>query len=440
MTTPKAPAFSRARLAPGAQGARQAKGALAAPSFPRARLARWALAAQGLHREAAFGRGLRGVRKAIEHLGYVQIDTISVVERAHHHTLFTRVPDYRPEHLDRLQARGEVFEYWFHAAAYLPMRDYRFALPRMHAIRDGERHWFANRDRTLEAEIMARVRAEGPLRTRDLEADDDDRSRRRAAADGAEAQAAGWWNWTPAKRAIEALYFEGSLMAAGREGFAKVYDLPERVLPEGGDTRVPTLDEYAGYLVDTHLRAHGFAEAKEFSYLRRGAPLRQAIRAHLDAAVGSGELVRIRMAEDGGEVFARSDLLDTRPKVEPQVRLLSPFDNSLIQRDRAVRVHAYDYQIECYTKADKRRFGYFCLPIQYGERFVGRADCKAERRAGVLRVQHLHVEREDLDLPEFAAALAPALQAFAAFNGCSAIAVERVSPAAARPHFAALAG
>ena len=398
-----------------------------APAFPRTRFARWALAAQGLNRDGAFGRGLRGVRHAISHLGYVQIDTISVVERAHHHTLFTRVPGYTPDMLDRLQARGEIFEYWFHAAAYLPMQDYRFALPRMHAIRDGERHWFANRDRRLEAEIMDRVRADGALRTRDLE-----------QAEGGKRDAGGWWNWTPAKRAIEALYFEGSLMAAGRDGFAKIYDLPERVLPTGTNTRPPDSAEFAAWLVNTHLRAHGFAELKEFSYLRRGAPLRQAIRAHLDEAVSAGDLMRARIAECGTEVYVPPALLDTRPKAAPLVRLLSPFDNSVIQRERAVRVHDFDYQIECYTKAEKRRFGYFCLPILFGERFVGRADCKADRMAGVLRVQHLHVERDDLELPALAAALAPALRAFAIFNGCDSTTLGRVSPTRERHHFAIL--
>jgi hypothetical protein len=104
-----------------------------------------------------------------------------------------------------------------------------------------------------------------------------------------------------------------------------------------------------------------------------------------------------------------------------------------------MRVHDFDYQIECYTKAEKRRFGYFCLPILFGERFVGRADCKADRKAGVLRVQHLHVEREDLDVQAFATALATALAAFAAFNGCTELALERVSPSGARRHFAGLA-
>ena len=389
--------------------------------MPRARLARLALAASGLHREFAFGRGVRGVQRTIEHLGYVQIDTISVVARAHHHTLFTRVPDYQPDMLDRLQVRRKIFEYWYHAAAYLPMCDYRFALPRMLAIRTGARHWFTTRDRKLEAQLLERVRNEGALRTRDLDSD--------AATQGA---GSGWWNWKPAKRAIESLFMEGTLLCAGRDGFAKVYDLPERVLPPDIDVTPPSDDEYAAYLVRTHLRANGFASEKEFSYLRRGAPIRAAIRAHLDAGVANATLQRVRVAETQTDVYVATDTLQLRPKVAAQVRLLSPFDNAIIQRDRTVRVHDYDYQIECYVNAEKRQFGYFCLPILYGERLIGRADCKAERKAGVLRVVHLHIERSDVDVSEFAVALLPALKSFAAFNDCQELSIEQVSPRSSR--------
>ena len=108
-------------------------------------LRRIALDAQGLTRAAPFGRGVDATHRALEQLGYVQIDTISIVARAHHHTLWNRVPNYQPAHLDRLVRDRRAFEYWFHAAAYLPMRDFRFALPRMHALKSGERHWFKRR-------------------------------------------------------------------------------------------------------------------------------------------------------------------------------------------------------------------------------------------------------------------------------------------------------
>ena len=243
-------------------------------------LRRIALDAQGLTRVEPFGRGIDATHRALEQLGYVQIDTISIVARAHHHTFWNRVPNYYPSHLDRLVRDGRAFEYWFHAASYLPIRDYRYALPRMHALKRGE-HWFA-KDRKLMRAVLDRIRAEGPLLARDFETP--------------KGRKQGWWDWKPAKRALEQLFMQGDLMAAGREGFQKVYDLPERVLPSDVDTSTPTIDELAGYLLDTALRAHGFAIPKEVTYLRRGSAIRTALRARLDADVSDGRLVKINPA------------------------------------------------------------------------------------------------------------------------------------------------
>ena len=382
--------------------------------LPVERLRRLALAAQGLAKTAAFGTGARGTQRAIEHLGYVQIDTIAVVERAHHHTLWTRVPGYSASVLDDLMRQRRVFEYWFHAAAYLPMRDYRYALPRMLAIRNGGSHWFANRDRALERSIIDRVRAEGPLQTKDFA--------------GTRRGASGWWNWKPEKIALEALYMEGTLMATARAGFAKVYDLTERVLPADVDTRPPTAGEYAAYLVETALRSHAFAAVKEFSYGRRGSEIRSAIRAHLDAAVSAGELTLVQCEGSKDLLYLPPAALAARPRIGARVSLLSPFDNSLIQRDRIVRIHAWDYQIECYVPGPKRQYGYFCLPILFGDRFVGRADCKADRKTNVFKVMRLHIERDDIDMDAFGPALAATLQEFVVFNGCSQLRIEQVLP------------
>ena len=212
-----------------------------------AKLRRIALNQQGLLKADSFGRGKAATLRAIEHLGYVQIDTISVVERAHHHVLWSRVSNYQPKFLDQLVKERKVFEYWFHAASWLPMRDYRFALPRMNR-QNGERGWFENCDKKLVAHILQRVREEGPLRARDFE---DTRKGKKQ-----------WWDWKPAKQALEQLFMQGELMVSARQGFQKVYDLPQRVLPDWVDTRLPTLDEYAGYLINTTLRAHGFATQK----------------------------------------------------------------------------------------------------------------------------------------------------------------------------------
>ncbi len=379
------------------------------------RLRRITLDAQGLTRKAPFGRGIDAVHRALQQLGYVQIDTISIVERAHHHTLWNRVPGYQSAHLDRLVASRRAFEYWFHAASYLPMRDYRFALPRMRAIKRGEKHWFASRDRKLMRAVLDRVRAEGPLKARDFET-----SKRRTQ---------GWWDWKPAKRALEQLFMQGDLMVSSRVGFQKVYDLTERVLPEGIDTTPPTPDEFALHLLGTALRAHGFASPKEITYLRRSMALRKALRARLDAGISDKSLVALKI--NGAEFYARPELLErATPRTLARVRLLSPFDNAVIRRDRNISLHGYDYQIECYVPAPKRQFGYFCLPILYRDRFVGRVDCKAERRSRRLDLLHLHIERDVPDRSQFVAALATAVWEFAAFNGCDTVNPLEISPAA----------
>jgi len=263
----------------------------------KGKLRRIALGQQGLLKQAAFGRGKGAVAKAVEQLGYVQIDTISVVERAHHHVLRSRVPNYRPGFLDQLQREGKVFEHWYHAAAYLPMRDYRFARRRMLAFRNREIGWERSGDRPLMARILERVRADGPLKSRDFE--------------DARPSRTGWWDWKPAKQALEQLFVEGELMIIGRDGFQKTYDLPERALPSDVATELPDLREYAAYLVRNTLRSHGFATQKSFTHLQPGAPLRQAVAQALADGVDQGRLARLR-TQDGSLWWADAELVRRR--------------------------------------------------------------------------------------------------------------------------------
>ena len=158
-------------------------------------LRRLALSHQGLVSPASFGTGLSGTRHAIEHLGYVQIDTISVVERAHHHILWSRVPDYQQSHLNQLVKQQHIFEYWFHAASYLPMQDYRYALPHMTSIRNGEHRYFNRGDQAFMNEILARAKAEGSIRLRNIE-------------QGNKQNSGGWWNSSLARRSIEQLFMQ----------------------------------------------------------------------------------------------------------------------------------------------------------------------------------------------------------------------------------------
>ena len=374
---------------------------------PRAaKLRRIALNQQGLLKADAFGRGKQATLRAIEHIGYVQIDTISVVERAHHHVLWSRVSNYQPSYLSQLMAERQLFEYWSHAAAWLPMRDFRFSLPRMKQA-NGDRNWYEGCDKKLMRHILQRIQQEGSLLARDFE---DTRKGKKE-----------WWDWKPAKRALEQLFMQGELMVSRRDGFQKVYDLPERVLPDWVDTTEPTLDEYADHLIDSTIRAHGFSTAKSMVYLRKGKLLRKAIDDQIQGKVENGSLLKVGQG-DSNVIYVLPELLEKpAPRTNKTVRILSPFDNVIIQRQRGQDIFQYNYQIECYVPQPKRQFGYFCLPLLYGDKFVARADCKAHRKQGVFEVKSLHYEPDFMPHEAFTQALSSAVDSFARFNGCTNI-------------------
>ena len=307
-----------------------------------ARLRRLALRGQGVGGARKLGAGVAGVRKTLERIGYVQIDTISVVARAHHHVLFTRVSRYREDMLNELVRERRAFEYWRHAAAYMPLKDYRFALPMMRNIAGGGLMWFRDPDRKLMARVKDRIREEGPLFARDFE--------------DTRASKEGWWDWKPAKQALEQLFMEGELTSVERQGFQKRYELMERFLPGDVDTSEPGDGEYADHVIDRSLRAHGFATRRTMTWLCRDARLRKAVTGRLPARVGAGELDERRM-ESGEPVYALPGAFDRHVPAPPdRVRLLSPFDNTVIQRDRCAAVFGFDYTIECYVPEAKRAF------------------------------------------------------------------------------------
>ncbi len=373
-----------------------------------------ALSTQGLASRQPFGAGLPGTRSAIEHLGYVQIDTLSVVERAHHHVLWNRVPGYDPSHLNQLIREQHIFEYWYHAAAYLPMRDYRYALPHMTSIRNGENRYYTHVDKHLMNEILARVSAEGALRLRDLDKGNKDPG--------------SWWSMEPGKRALEKLFMQGDLMVCERNGMEKVYDLAERCLPADIDLSVPTLKEYADYLFDTTLRAHGIFTWKQLLHLKTGKPMRDAMRDVLDERIDAG-VVRALDNADAPVAYVDIKALKHVPTIDDALKVLSPFDNLVIHRDRLSTLFKFDYRIECYVSAPKRIFGYFCLPILYGDKFVGRIDCKAHRADRRFEVLSLHLEDSPLDRDLFFPALRNALQRFAEFNKCPLLDAHYSTPA-----------
>ena len=361
------------------------------------------LHSQGLYGHD-FGKKKAGVLNLVEHLGYVQIDTISVVERAHHHTIFTRVRDYQKSHLDELMDDRLIFEYWSHAAAYLPMRDYRFSLPRKKLFADGKQHWF--HDKKPIKYVYDRIKAEGPLQSKDFE-------EKKANT--------GWYEWKTTKQALEQLFMEGKLMVAGRKNFQKVYDLTESVLPRGTDTKMPTEKEMAEHLILSAIRANGLVAEHEIAYLRKGH--KEKVQKALKHLLKEGVVIEIGIDKVKEAYYTSPDTFSLLGDIKPtrKVHILSPFDNSVIQRRRLQTLFDYDYTIECYVPAAKRIHGYFCLPILYGDRFVGRMDCKAERSKAELIIQKLWLEEGFEPSALFLKALAKSTDEFAAFNNCESV-------------------
>lgn len=358
---------------------------------------RLALAAgAGFHRPQ--GRGPSAVANLVDRIGYVQIDTISVVERAHHHILATRLPGYQREWLDR----ASLFEYWAHAAAYLPWRDFRYTLPRKERIKANGHDWF-RAERAEADRVLERICAEGPLMARHFEMTK---------------RTAGWWDWKPAKRALEYLFMGGELMVV-RQGFQKVFDLTERVLPQGTDTRSPTPREQATWYVDRTLDAWGLAARDEFAYQRNEHT--EGIDAVLREMEEDERLVRVTVeGMPKLSYWVRPTYLeqiDDLKVSDKTLRILSPFDPFLIHRKRLSRLFGFNFAIECYLPAAKRTFGYFALPLFQDNAFVGLLDAKADRATGTLVVRNLRYDGLPKNRARFDQSLNSALVKFSDFNG-----------------------
>jgi uncharacterized protein YcaQ len=366
------------------------------------------LLSQGIHKAHKLGKGKAATYKALESINYVQIDSISVVERAHHHSLWNRVENYDPIHIEQLLEDKKIFEYWSHAASYLPMVDYRFSLPRKSAFAKGDEHWF-KKDKKSMSYVLDRIKAEGPLQAKDFK---DPRKSK-----------SGWWDWKPAKVALEQLFMEGKLMALKRQGFQKVYDLTENVLPTNIDTSTPSEAEYFQYLIINYLNANAIGTYQQITYLLKG--LKIPVKKYCMHMVEEGVLITVNV--DNQSYFALPTVHNRlKTKLSRyKVKILSPFDNLLIQRKRTKELFNYDYQIECYVPAEKRKFGYFSLPLLWGSTFSGRMDVKMDRRSGVLNVLHLHIETEKAD--EFIVDLKKSLDKFLAFNNGTSIKVTRIT-------------
>jgi len=367
---------------------------------------------------------------ALRRLGSVQIDTINVVERAHHHIFFTRNPDYLQGHLPALETGPRrAFEYWSHAAAYLPIEEYRYCLPRMSRVRAMGHDWFKADPKAI-ALARERIKTEGPLRAQDF-------VQPRAGSRG-------WWDWKPAKIALEYLFHAGEIMVVTRRAFQKVYDLAERSLPRDMDLGMPDDEDMAARYIDQATSSLGVFAEEDIAYLRKDGLA--AIPAELAARLESGSLVEIELAELPSEPRASARRthyaspetliqLSSKPQqTEDRIAVLSPFDPLIIDRKRTARLFGRDYQLECYLPEARRVFGYFALPLLFLDQdatLAGLLDAKAERGSSTLVARRLSFdpplakEGRRPSPSDMARVLASALREFAVFNGLEKIEVQR---------------
>ena len=329
----------------------------------------------------------------IERMGFVQIDSINVVERAHHLTLVSRLQNYRPSLFDRLLERERrLFEHWTHDASAVPTIWYPYWWSRFERYRRKvlDHPWWKERigsdpDLTI-AHVRERLAREGPLMTRDFEDTRDDGADR------------SWWGWTPQKAALEYLWRTGEAAVVGRVNFHKVYDLAERALPEAHSAPRPTAEEHLDWACRTAIERLGLASADEVAAFWRAADLPD-VRAWCERAAAREEIAPVQVeAMDGAvrKAYAVPDWEERAaalPPAPPRIRLLSPFDPILRDRKRSLRLFGFDYRFEAFVPAPQRRYGYYVLPFLWRDRIAGRADLKSERATGELVVRAFH--RED---------------------------------------------
>ncbi|MHA7970047.1 winged helix-turn-helix domain-containing protein [Rhizobium sp. CAU 1783] len=342
---------------------------------------------QGLSRPPNVALGKDGLYQLIHDLGFVQVDSIATVERAHHQILFSRNQTYRPEQLSRLLEKDRsLFEHWTHDAsvipsAFFPYWKHRFRR-REEKILENWRKWQGEGfDRAFE-ETYEKIRAGGPIMAREVKAEDH--------------KSGGWWNWHPSKTALEYLWHTGKLAISARDNFQKVYDLAERVIPADHFAAEVDHDAFVDWACRSALARLGFAthgEIAAFFDLVTPQEAKAWVDAHRD------ELEEVTLGTVDGKprasfAFAENlaALLDA-PEPPARIRTLSPFDPLIRDRNRTERLFGFFYRIEIFVPEPKREYGYYVFPLLQSDRLIGRIDMKADRRTGVLDVKRLWLEK-----------------------------------------------
>jgi uncharacterized protein YcaQ len=334
------------------------------------------LRAQRLDTEAPFGDGPAATAAAVEHLGYVQIDTINVIERCHHHILWNRIPQYRRADLRQAQSVDKsVFEYWTHALSYVPASDLRFFIPAMKRHRREGHKWLSSVKPAELRKVMRLIRRDGALTIRDI---DDD-----VLVDKVHL----WASRKPSKRALQLGFYGGLLTISERNGMLKTYELMARHFGWDRPPKPASQREITGYLLDRALRAQGLVSLDSICHL--DAPNKPSVRRLIETRVRRNELVPVAIEGAGKQDhWALPVTLETAGQAAfERVHILSPFDPLVIQRKRTHLIFDYEHRFEAYVPKEKRRFGYFALPVLVGDDIVAALDLKTDRQNQKLLLQ-----------------------------------------------------
>jgi uncharacterized protein YcaQ len=334
------------------------------------------LRAQRLDAPAPFGAGPGATAAAVEQLGYVQIDTINVIERCHHHILWNRIPDYRRADLRQAQSVDKsVFEYWTHALSYVPAKDLRFFMPAMKRHKREGHKWLKGVQPADLRKVMKLIRRDGALTIRDIE--DDVLTEKEHL----------WASRKPSKRALQLLFYSGVLTISERIGMLKTYELMQRHFGWDTPPMPASARETFAYLLDRSLRAQGVVSLDSICHL--DAPSKAAIRRLIEARVRRNELVPVAIEGAGKQEHWAAPAILENPgdPASQQVHILSPFDPLIIQRKRTHLFFDYEHRFEAYVPREKRVFGYFALPVLAGEDIVAALDLKTDRQSRKLLVQ-----------------------------------------------------
>lgn len=378
---------------------------------------------QGLHQRPPKA-DKQALLESIHRIGLLQLDTVSVVARSHYLVMLSRVGLYNPADLDALlYPDRHLFEQWAHAICLIPIKDYEYFAPTIQARRGqtpGRLKRLGDNPQKILDEVLSEIKVRGPLASKDFQ----------DSGDGKRS----WWNWKPAKIALDILNTQGHLMIDRRVNFHMYYDLAERVLPASAEPATKTREDWQRWATLQSVKCLGVATAEQArDYYRQKLP---EVRTMLDTLEREGIVIPVEVEgwkEKAYFASADQQLVNeiTDGVYQPTLTsFLTPFDNLTWNRKRLLKLFGFDYRIEMYTPKPKRQYGYYVMPILHNGRFVGRIDPKADRKSETLIIQALYLEPEEEMNEELLTGITDALREFMAFHNSKKLKIKRTEPRA----------